>query len=151
MAQPLWGRIKVRTPKERKAVTARPFDRAKARIASSAQIYYYYYLLSRTRGEGGIAKSYVLIKGPKGPLRIFNLLQIPTTIKAQPILVGETVYFTWPLYISNETTSLKTYQGHLSLHSTHLSLTILIFLWLVWISPGLVTDQFFCWLFEIKI
>ena len=41
LAQPLWGRIKVRTPKERTAVTARPFDRAKARIASTAQIYYY--------------------------------------------------------------------------------------------------------------
>ena len=70
-------------------VTARPFDRAKARIASSAQIYYYYYLLSRTRGEGGIAKSYVLIKRPKGPLRIFVSVQIPKTFKALTIKAGE--------------------------------------------------------------
>ena len=34
------------------------------------------YVLNCTKGEGGIAKSYVLRKGPKGPLRIFISLQI---------------------------------------------------------------------------
>ena len=37
LAQPLWGRSKLLTPKVRTTVTARPFDRAKARIASTAQ------------------------------------------------------------------------------------------------------------------